>query len=63
MIEYTIGGKGFFDAPFFPGKAEIHADAVVLMAAAEKVEDIVPAAARCFSSPARRSHAFFMSAF
>ena len=40
-------------------QAEIHADAVVPMAAAEKVEDIVPAAARRFSGPARRSHAFF----
>ena len=48
---------------FSENKAEIHADAVVPMAAAEKVEDIVPAAARRFSGPARRSHAFFMSAF
>ena len=47
--------------PFFRKQAEIHADAVVPMAAAEKVEDIVPAAARRFCDPARRSHAFFMS--
>ena len=63
----NIGGKGLFDALFFPGNRgkpqreprEIHGSAIVPMAVAGAAEDIAPEIARHFCGPARRSYVFF----